>query len=396
MTFRILTLDGGGAWALLEAMALREILGDLKGRSILQEFDLVAANSGGSLVLGALVADMRPSEIVGLFKDKARRESLFVERAWYERIPSMLGVGAKYRTSGKRDGIADVLEALGETPMKELGKELPRRGGGQVKLLIFGFDYDWKRAAFFRSYDNAAGSAASAIPLTDAINASSTAPVNYFDDPAIWGDRRYWDGGVGGYNNPVLAAAVDALIAGARPDEVQALALGTGSVRLAPADHPARARKEFRTPRDKVWLVDDIRKLAEAIIDDPPDAASYIAYITLGNDVHPPEASGSGNIVRLNPSLQPVLNAARDEWQAPPGLDPQVFIDLTVMDIDAVEDEDVRKIEALGTAWIAGGVPNQPIRMGLPDLTCEVGDPTFGDGVTRWTAMIGQGGTPTV
>jgi len=29
MTYRILTLDGGGSWALLQAMALRALAGDL-------------------------------------------------------------------------------------------------------------------------------------------------------------------------------------------------------------------------------------------------------------------------------------------------------------------------------------------------------------------------------
>ncbi len=388
MPFRILSLDGGGAWAILEAMALRELFGDIGGRAILSRFDLATANSGGSIVLGALIADKTPSEIVALFKDPARRASLFVPRPWYDRLPnSTLGVGAKYRTAGKRDGIAAVLGALGETPMKDLGPLLPRPAGGEVKLLIFGFDYDWLRAAFFRSYDNAAGSRASAIPLADAINASSTAPVNYFDDPALWGGMRYWDGGVAGYNNPMLAAAVEALIAGTARDEVQILALGTGTVRLAPADHPAQARPEYRVGRKPVSLTNDITKLAEAIVDDPPDAASYIAYITLGNPVHPPPASGSGAIVRLNASVQPVLNAVGSAWQAPSGLDPKDFVALTVTDVDATGPDDVATIERLGRAWIAGGVPNQPIRMGMPDLTCELGDATFAAGAARWKAM---------
>jgi uncharacterized protein len=47
MTYRILSLDGGGSWALIEIRALMEIYGDRSGREILSEFDLVAANSGG-------------------------------------------------------------------------------------------------------------------------------------------------------------------------------------------------------------------------------------------------------------------------------------------------------------------------------------------------------------
>ena len=67
MTYRILTLDGGGAWAILEAMALKEIFGDIDGLQILKKFDLVASNSGGSIVLGALIAGYKPSRVHRFF-----------------------------------------------------------------------------------------------------------------------------------------------------------------------------------------------------------------------------------------------------------------------------------------------------------------------------------------
>jgi hypothetical protein len=49
--YRILSLDGGGSWALIQVKALIELFGpDKPGREILQDFDLVAANSGGSIL----------------------------------------------------------------------------------------------------------------------------------------------------------------------------------------------------------------------------------------------------------------------------------------------------------------------------------------------------------
>ena len=57
--YRILSLDGGGSWALIQVKALIELFGpDKPGREVLQDFDLVAANSGGSIVLGCLVEDL--------------------------------------------------------------------------------------------------------------------------------------------------------------------------------------------------------------------------------------------------------------------------------------------------------------------------------------------------
>jgi len=60
MAFKILSLDGGGSWALIQARVLLDIYGDISGHKILKKFDLAIANSGGSLVLACLCNDMSP------------------------------------------------------------------------------------------------------------------------------------------------------------------------------------------------------------------------------------------------------------------------------------------------------------------------------------------------
>jgi patatin-like phospholipase/acyl hydrolase len=73
--YRILSLDGGGSWALIQVKALIELFGpDKPGREVLQDFDLVAANSGGSIVLGCLVEDLSLSEILAFFNDEGAEE----------------------------------------------------------------------------------------------------------------------------------------------------------------------------------------------------------------------------------------------------------------------------------------------------------------------------------
>ena len=299
----------------------------------------------------------------------------------------MIGVGARYSTEGKRNGIASFLGApLANTAMKDLAGAL-----GSTKIFIMGFDYDWLRAEFYRSHDNLAGSKASAIALADAINASSTAPVNYFDEPAKANDtRRHWDGGLGGYNNPILAAVVEARIAGIAPDQISALSIGTGTVRLLRKDHPGSAPDKYVEPwKEPASLKRDIMKVATCILGDPPDAASYTSYIMLGNPPRPPTESGSGNIVRLNPMVQPCYDSTKDCWGPPPGLSEGEFDALITMDSDAAAPGDVAKVHKLGQAWMnpALNYPNQPIRMGLPKMDCEVGDPTFAAGLARWRAI---------
>jgi uncharacterized protein len=52
----------------------------------------------------------------------------------------------------------------------------------------------------------------------------------------------------------------------------------------------------------------DLEELAGSIIDDPPDAATFIAYIALKQPIptSTDPAPTSGSIVRMNPMIEPV------------------------------------------------------------------------------------------
>lgn len=65
--YRILSMDGGGTWSIIQIKALKHLFGDLLGREILQKFDLVAANSGGSIIAAGLAENYRPSELEQFF-----------------------------------------------------------------------------------------------------------------------------------------------------------------------------------------------------------------------------------------------------------------------------------------------------------------------------------------
>lgn len=73
MPYNVLALDGGGSWALIEVEALIDLYGtDAKGRAVLGDCDLVAANSGGSIVLRGLGRKHKTlAEIRSLFLNEA-------------------------------------------------------------------------------------------------------------------------------------------------------------------------------------------------------------------------------------------------------------------------------------------------------------------------------------
>jgi hypothetical protein len=388
MGFRILSLDGGGTWALLEAMALEDLYPGYSGHQVLSNFDLAVANSGGSIVLAGLSLNIAPSQIRTFFEDQTKRESIFCEKPPFQvALSHRVPLFPRYVAGDKRAGLA---RALG-TPAESWLCDLPALAewptgpcGSPVRILIVAFDYDRLREDFLRSYAiPASGAKAEQISLVDAVNASTNAPVTFFDAPVSIGLKRYWDGAMGGYNNPLMAGVVDAGCLGIELNNIEVLSLGTGTVRLVPPDLMAdRNTPDLLMPDPRPGILADAGRAGGCITDDPPDAATYTAHTVLGN---PPNRVG--RVVRMNPVVQPIKEGAG--WTYPPGLSQATFAKLTQITMDAVKSSDVNLIKELGVAWIHRGAPNQPIRM-LDDLTNALGDPTYPKAKERWYTITGK------
>ena len=386
MSYKILSLDGGGTWAILETMALKQIYGgDTSGHAILANFDLTVANSGGSIVLAGLVLDKSPNQILQIFTDQASREAIFYKKPFLEEALSQLPIFPKYVAAQKRTGLSAGFGPAGDKMLSDwpAAAGWPNGPSGKpVGLLIMAFDYDVLREELLRSYAvPSTGATAEAIPLVDAVHASTNAPVTYFDAPTQFSNRRYWDGAMGGYNNPLMAGVVDAIALGVAPSEIAALSLGTGTVRLAPP-HSAQhdTPPALVAPISQPSALGDAGRAAGVITDDPPDAATYTAHIVTMN---PPGACG--RVVRLSPVVQPVKDAA-GAWAYPAGLPSPLFENLSKLHMDAVQAADVQNIISLGQAWIADQANNQAIRMG-DDLSCRLGHSTFSAGVAQWMTL---------
>ena len=378
MPYRILSLDGGGTWALLQAIALAEIYGhDATGHVVLADFDMAVANSGGSIVLAGLMADFPLARLIALFGTAAQVQSIFVKLNVLEKLANP---PAKYSTEKKLSGLRAVLAGDGDRTMDQWTAHLPTRpGGSPLKAMIVGFDYDTQRAEFFRTYTSGMGSAASRIRLVDAVHASSDAPVAFFNKPTECGGHRYWDGAVAGFNNPLMGGVTEALALGVDPAQIQVRSIGTANVRLAP---PNSGPPELCETRPSPGPLADLQKIAGSVTDDPPDTANYTAWIMLGRPAPGlPTPVDSGPVVRLNASVQPLHTPAG--WAPPPGYSLADFKAIANLAMDAREQSDIDRIKTLGAAWIAGAMPNQPIRSNAA-LERTVGDPTFAAAVARW------------
>ena len=387
MTFRILSLDGGGTWALLQAMALGDLYPGLGGRRILGQFDLAVANSGGSIVLAGLMLDFAPDRIADFFLDQTSREAIFHKRPLVEEaLAAALPIFPKYSAAEKRTGLAAVFGATGNIRLADWPSTSGwpvGPAGAAVRVLIPAFDYDRLREDFLRSYEvPRTGATAETTTLVDAVHGSTNAPVTFFDAPAMVGGRRYWDGAMGGYNNPLMAGVVDAIALDVEPQTITALSIGSGTVRLAPPDlAPPATPPDLKASLAAPGIVGDSEKAARCITDDPPDAATYVAHVVLGNAPAVP-----GRVVRMNPVVQPVRDFPADPWRFPAGLPAPLFDALANLGMDAVAAADVANIRALGEAWLSDRAPNQPIRMG-DDLGCAVGHPTYGAAKAHWLTL---------
>jgi patatin-like phospholipase len=431
MSYKILSLDGGGSWALVQARVLLDIYGDINGHELLRQFDMAIANSGGSLVLACLCNDMKISEIIGVFKTQDERQQVFSSLTTWEKLMDLAALikslGPKYRMDRKLKGLRKILTAkdhlfnegvikqpIVDTPLSQLPALIKKE---TLQLLIVGFDYYHERVSFFRSNSKSETDKFGAgkfyqVTLAHAIHSSSNAPISYFDAPAKidihladGSDSRttwYWDGAVSGFNNPVLAGLIEAMTNNHKsPREYSILSLGTGTGSQAVITDYAsstnrrakaiydmnKGNKHFAITKTSSNFIKDIKKISQSILDDPPDSATFIAYSILD-----PSLTNSANLVRINPCTRVVLNESTLLYEPPEvyrktAHDVEDFVDLIKLGMDAVKDEHVRLIDQMCDRFIISDdspcLANQLIR-GDTSTKIFLGQPTYREAKAKW------------
>jgi uncharacterized protein len=394
--FKILSLDGDGSWAIIQIMCLQHIKPyspQTRGLDLLADFDLVISNSGGSLAVAALCADLELRQIIDIYLDEKKLKTVFSELGFFEgklMNKVLKPISPKYSAERKRKGLELLLPQLSNVKMTNLPARV-RRKDRDTHFVICNFDYDNNRAIFHRSNLSSPASSSGLamllgkpvdtvqkdIDLLDAVHGASNAPVQYFNEPAKY---RYhysggqsphpyshfaWDGAIGGYNNPVAAGVIEAIASGKKAEDIAVLSIGTANNRqpfsYGPAHHvPVQEGCDFLlNRRGETGILDDVKKLSTSIINDPPDAASFTAWMLLNpsfqlNPAHQPA------LIRMNPMVQPVWK--NDKWCLPDGIDGSLFRELIDMDMDVIRGDKIRLVKAFTELWLTDRVPNQAIR----------------------------------
>ncbi|MEP2281213.1 patatin-like phospholipase family protein [Maribacter sp.] len=398
--FKILSLDGGGSWAIIQLLTLKDRYGNINGHQILQQFDLVIANSGGSIVLAALAENYTIDKAISLFKEQQNRELIFHKNSFKDRYFPVdylglfnAGFGPKYSAKRKKEAFESLFPEVDKVQMNELPRLI---GKESLKLVVATYDALNNRAKFFKSFSsNPEGY--DSVRLTQAINGSSNAPVQYFDFPARFkaqgSDIFYelWDGALGGFNNPILAGIIEAYKLGVDLKTIQVVSLGTSNS-LMSADAKKDfwnwkqialifRRKKFAFSRWKPQLnffKETVLHQAKTILYQPPDTANYIAMMFLK------ASTGmllNDQIIRLSPLIHFDANTPNEVIP--------LVQELYKLDMDLTKDEEIESLINCFNAWKAGQLYNQPIEFKVErnnDLTLLQGDKWYQEGMDRWNS----------
>jgi len=407
--FRILSLDGGGSWSLIQVKTLIDLYSkagdgsDILGHELLRKFDLTVANSAGSLVLGALIKNLSLKETLDYFIDAEKRDKVFVEYSLGQKllisVLHVVGIGPNYITEEKYSGLETILGDAGAQAVTMIPRYVgPGDRGRPTNVLICAFDYDIKRGVFFRSdVQSLAASFGPNVDITvvQAIHASTTAPVSFFAAPAAGPEgRQYWDGAVGGYNNPVLAGVIEVIANLERyqtdRESIKVLSLGTGSIVLPRARPGADDDPCLVVPPGRWSVLEDLDKLATSILDDPPDAATFHSHVLLGCPLPSPGTAlpARSRIVRFNPLVQPVRSSLNARWDFPPHMSRDEFCAIKDIDMVTMKQRDIDRITDFCNRWLRNDIPNQPIRANGATLEPEIGPDRYAAAKAEWKELF--------
>ncbi|WP_291961887.1 patatin-like phospholipase family protein, partial [Maribacter sp.] len=383
---------------IMQLLTLKDRYGNINGHQILNKFDLVIANSGGSIVLAALAEDYTIDKAISLFKEEKNRAAIFHKNRFKDRYFPVdylglfnAGFGPKYSTKRKKEAFEHLFPQIDKIQMNELPKHI---GKNSLKIIVATYDALNNRAKFFKSFSNNPDTDDS-VRLTQAINASSNAPVQYFDFPARFKAQgsnifyELWDGALGGFNNPILAGIIEAYKLGVDLKTIRVISLGTSNSLMSEdakkdfwnwkqiALQFRRKKLRFSTWKPQLnFFKETVLHQAKTILYQPPDTANYIAMMFLkaatGKDLN-------DHIIRLSPLIHYDVHTPKE-------IVPLVK-DLYLLDMDLTKDEEIDKLIACFMAWKNGLIYNQPIEFRVErsnDLLFLQGDKWYKNGIERW------------
>lgn len=408
--FRILSLDGGGSWSVLQALTLGKLYGEnTRGHDILKHVDLVAAGSTGSLILGALLCNKTPREIAQAFESGELPRKLFpplqdCEKNLLTVLGSFFNLAPRYSGSKKKENLSAFLGADGERFLSDFPEYV---GNPSLRILIPQYDYLKNRVLWCRSMSvevsirpedsgNEVGRKPSPeeIRLLDAVHGATQLPSPFFDNPAVvffYRNNRHlpryvWDSTLAGFHNPIMAAVTEAMALGIKPDDVFVTSLGTGAIvplSLNEGDSIPLEKAFYYAENIQPSFRTNLRHCSNGLLERPPDAATSMAWTLLSKGGE----EATGRYFRFNPVIRGVKEGL--SVRQPVGFNEGEFRRLIKLDLDVRRPSDMALIIRLAKAWMSdpSEIPNQCLSCS-DESSHFLGHRTFSEAFSAWTKAM--------
>lgn len=290
MTYRILSLDGGGIRGIMTAVILSEVERQLN-KPLNQHFDLIAGTSTGSILAAAIATGRKSEEIVQLYQRKGRRIFPYSSRFSLQRLKLILQYGLSAPKYSDEGLISVLKEEFGATKLSDLYDS--------PQLLIVAYDTLNREPIVFKSWRK--DEHYFHVSLWEACVCSASAPV-YFPAHLLQTPLRKYsviDGGVAA-NNPSACALAEAIRLKNKIEDISVLSIGTGD-----SDRPIRW-ENARGWGVSQWIWKG--RLIDVLFDASADIHDYITKQVMSE----PELENKdcGRYLRLQPEID---KAAMDE-----------------------------------------------------------------------------------
>ncbi|MCK8137620.1 CBASS cGAMP-activated phospholipase [Pseudoalteromonas sp. 2CM28B] len=220
MTFKILSIDGGGIRGVYPAHILK-CFEEKLGINLLESFDMIAGTSTGSIIAAGVACNIRPAEMVNMYKEygvdifKKKKSRIPFKKLKNVAQPLLESVYDSGSLSNVLNGVFNDI-TLGQVAKPLI---LPATDVGNGGVHVFKSPY---HPDFIRD---------KSVKVKDAVLASCSAPT--FFDPHKVDEYLLSDGGLWA-NNPALVAVIDAQKRlGINYDDIQVVSIGTGHSKVA-------------------------------------------------------------------------------------------------------------------------------------------------------------------
>lgn len=262
MTYRILSIDGGGIRGVLAARMLQRI--EERVQLPLKEyFDLIAGTSTGSMVGAAIAKGIPCEDIVELYRRNAYKVFPYTSRYTLKRLPLILKYGPSAPKFSEKGLIKMLQDLLGNTLLSEIEKP---------KLLITSYDTIGRMPIIFKSWKDKF----EAVPLWEACVCSASAPT-FFPAHRLELEGQVLsaiDGGLAA-NNPTACAVAEAIRLGHPLEDLEVFSIGTGAATRTIPWEKARGWGTLQ------WIWDG--RVVKVMTDAPCEIYHYITDYVIGD-----------------------------------------------------------------------------------------------------------------